>query len=595
MTTTVQVQFGGRSGEVHELETNEDLVVVRTTHGGPIAEAKMALTSRSRSALKLVEPVVRFPAAGVEVFHVRSGGRAARDEVRRSLEQDPLVRFAGRVLADPVYRPSAGHAATTAGAATQKEPVIYTENVFVKFEASVKDTTVRRILAAHKLDVKRKVGYIDNAWFVQAPRDIGLDVFPLALELLRKQAAVEFCHPELIRRRELRGAFPQQWHLARATVNGTVIDAHANVKAAWRLSRGRGVVIAVIDDGVDIDHAEFQSRDKIVHPLDATPGAIDRSDPRPRGLGDNHGTACAGVACADGRKGAAGVAPAARLMPIRLSDDLGSQGEADAFAWAADHGADVISCSWGPPDGEWWNPKHPGHRARVALSDNTRLALEYAISKGRNGKGCVVCFAAGNGNESADNDGYVSHPGVIAVAACNDTGTRSVYSDTGKALWCAFPSNDFDLAKIARLPSPRPQGGVWNEDHPKPKTKGIWTTDRSGWYGYNRGASGDAKGDYTDGFGGTSSAAPGVAGVAALVLARNPGLRQEEVRDILKRACDEIDTANGAYDPATGHSRLYGYGRINARKAVELAKRPHTKSSRPKKMTSRNSGKRRAS
>jgi subtilisin family serine protease len=282
-------------------------------------------------------------------------------------------------------------------------------------------------------------------------------------------------------------------------------------------------------------------------------------------------------------------------MPIRLSDDLGSQGEADAFAWAADHGADVISCSWGPPDGEWWNPKHPGHRARVALSDNTRLALEYAISKGRNGKGCVVCFAAGNGNESADNDGYVSHPGVIAVAACNDTGTRSVYSDTGKALWCAFPSNDFDLAKIARLPSPRPQGGVWNEDHPKPKTKGIWTTDRSGWYGYNRGASGDAKGDYTDGFGGTSSAAPGVAGVAALVLARNPGLRQEEVRDILKRACDEIDTANGAYDPATGHSRLYGYGRINARKAVELAKRPHTKSSRPKKMTSRNSGKRRAS
>jgi subtilisin family serine protease len=162
---------------------------------------------------------------------------------------------------------------------------------------------------------------------------------------------------------------------------------------------------------------------------------------------------------------------------------------------------------------------------------------------------------------------------VVAVAACNDTGTRSVYSDTGKALWCAFPSNDFDLAKIARLPSPRPHGGVWNEDHPEPKTKGIWTTDRSGWHGYNRGASGDAKGDYTDGFGGTSSAAPGVAGDAALVLARNPGLRQEDVRDILKRACDQIDTANGAYDPATGHSRLYGYGRVNARKAVELAGR----------------------
>jgi subtilisin family serine protease len=576
MTTTVQVQFGGRSGEVYDLQTNEDLVAVRTTHVGPIAEARMALTSRSRSALKLVEPVVRFAAAGVEVFHVRSGGQAARDQVRKSLKQDPMIRFAGRVLADPVYQPAKGSAATTPGAATQKEAVIYTENVFVKFEASVKDAAVRRILAAYKLAVKRSVGYIDNAWFVQAPRNIGLEVFPLALELLRKEAAVEFCHPELIRRREKRVAFPQQWHLARSTIDGTVIDAHANVKAAWRLSRGRGVVIAVIDDGVDIDHEEFQSRGKIVHPLDATPGAIDVSDPRPRGLADNHGTACAGVACADGRKGASGVAPAARLMPIRLSDDLGSQGEADAFAWAADHGADVISCSWGPPDGEWWNPKHPGHRARVALGDNTRLALEYAIAKGRNGKGCVVCFAAGNGNESADNDGYVSHPGVIAVAACNDTGRRSVYSDTGKALWCAFPSNDFDLEKITRLPSPRPQGGVWTEDHPKPKTKGIWTTDRSGWHGYNRGASGDAKGHYTEAFGGTSSATPGVAGVAALVLARNPGLRQEEVRDILKRACDRIDTANGAYDPATGHSRLYGFGRINARKAVELAGRPRT-------------------
>ena len=417
---------------------------------------------------------------------------------------------------------------------------------------------------------------------MQAPEDIGLEVFPLALDLLRKETAVEYCHPELIRRRELRVAFPQQWHLAPSTFGTTVIDANANVKAAWRLSRGGGIVIAVIDDGVDIDHEEFRSRGKIVHPLDATPGAIDVSNPRPRGLYDNHGTACAGVACADGRKGASGVAPAARLMPIRLSDDLGSQGEADAFAWAADHGADVISCSWGPPDGDWWDPEHPGHRAKVALGDNTRLALQYAITNGRGGKGCVVCFAAGNGNESADNDGYISHPGVIAVAACNDTGRRSVYSDTGKAIWCAFPSNDFALQKVAQLPSPPPQGGVWDKDHPKAMTTGIWTTDRSGWHGYNRGASGDANGHYTQGFGGTSSATPGVAGVAALVLARNENLRQEEVRDILKRACDQIDATNGDYDPATGHSELYGYGRINALKAVQLATPARTVKPKPK-------------
>jgi subtilisin family serine protease len=62
--------------------------------------------------------------------------------------------------------------------------------------------------------------------------------------------------------------------------------------------------------------------------------------------GDNHGTARAGVACANGIEGASGVAPLAKLMPISLADGLGSVREAEAFRWAADNGADVISCSW---------------------------------------------------------------------------------------------------------------------------------------------------------------------------------------------------------------------------------------------------------
>ena len=85
-------------------------------------------------------------------------------------------------------------------------------------------------------------------------------------------------------------------------------------------------------------------------------------DPRPkdtfpsRRFGENHGTACAGVACANGIDGASGVAPQAKLMPIRLVSGLGSIQEAKAFKWAADNGADVISCSWGPPDGDWFDP-----------------------------------------------------------------------------------------------------------------------------------------------------------------------------------------------------------------------------------------------
>lgn len=84
--------------------------------------------------------------------------------------------------------------------------------------------------------------------------------------------------------------------------------------------------------------------------------------------------------------------------------------------------------------------------------------MEFAIKNGRNGKGCVICFAAGNGNESVNNDGYASYEKVIAVAACNDKGKKAPYSDFGPAVWCAFPSSNV-------FPS---------------LTPGIWTTDRSG-------------------------------------------------------------------------------------------------------------------
>lgn len=234
-------------------------------------------------------------------------------------------------------------------------------------------------------------------------------------------------------------------------------------------------------------------------------------------------------------------------MPIRHASSLGSQAEADAFVWAADHGADVISCSWGPADGTWWQPSDPQHNAVVALPDSTRLAINYAINKGRNGKGCVITWAAGNGNESVDNDHYASYDKVIAVAACNDRGTKSVYSDYGNANWCAFPSSDFG---------------------PTVKTPGIWTTDRSGTPGYSTG-------DYANDFGGTSSACPGAAGVAALVLARNPELRWDEAKDILKRCCDKIDQAGGNYN-ANGRSPIYGYGRLNAKSAVDLALPPQS-------------------
>jgi hypothetical protein len=172
------------------------------------------------------------------------------------------------------------------------------------------------------------------------------------------------------------------------------------------------------------------------------------------------------------------------------------------------------------------------------------------MTKGRKGRGCVVLFAAGNGNEETENDGYVSYPPIIAVAACNDSGKRAIYSDYGKAVWVSFPSRDFGWKPFK---------------HPQPLTPGILTTDRLAANGYQTT-------DYHEAFSGTSSACPGVAGVVGLMLAANQDLTPAQVKEILKDTAEKIDTENGEYD-ISGHSPMYGYGRIHAGRAVATAQK----------------------
>ncbi len=540
----LKIHYESKETPAFTLEDGPDLLAVRT-------RSRRSL-GRSRGPVPLPLPpeiadavvVAAFPEAGVEVFRVPVGEGVPDVQARKlALRAHPDVRFAGGVLIDPVSR----------------EPVLYTENVFVKFVEDAEPEACEQTIRAAGLEIRERVGYAANAWFTAAPEGTGRAVFGI-VDALLALPEVMFCHPELIREAEVKAIAPQQWHLARTTIGGVDVDQSASVAAAHALSTGAGVIIAVIDDGVDVDHPEFLGR--IVAPRDASRHT---GDPRPRDEfgtgpdhGDNHGTACAGVACAAGRAGASGVAPDARLMPIRLASALGSKNEAEAFQWAADHGADVISCSWGPRDGAWYDAGDPLHRSRIPLPTSTRLAIEYAARRGRSGKGCVVLFAAGNGNEPVENDGYASNPDVIAVAACNDRGRKSVYSDHGAAVWCAFPSSDFGHPPL---------------ESPEPLTPGIWTTDRTGTAGYNDGdpRDGDAAGLFTNSFGGTSSACPGAAGVAALILATNPALTAAGVRDILRRCCDRIDPEGGGYD-ASGRSVKYGYGRLNARRAVELAR-----------------------
>ncbi len=536
-----QFTYGGKNGTSFNLTEAKELVVIRTNEAAAIQQ--LPLSSQSRSLLPSLMPVAAFPEANVTVYRCMAmddnSPMAMRNAIRRTLKDEDAIKFAGRVLTDP----------------TTGSIVVYTENLYLQFKEEAKKAECKAVMKKHGIVIKEDLGITKHSYFVEGPAGTGLKVFELAAQLL-KEPLVACCHPELVRERKYKFVHPMQWHLKPTVVNGMPINQHVDAESAWEITKGKDITIAVLDDGVDEAHEEFKG--KIVAPRDTVQNV---DDANPKHVADRHGTACAGVACASGKKKAQGVAPEAKLMPIRLGS-IGSVSEAKAFKWAADNGADVISCSWGPMDGSWWNPNDPLHFSLSRIPDSAKAAIDYAIEKGRGGKGCVITWAAGNGNEDVKFDEYASYDKVIAVAACNDMGKRSVYSDFGEAVWCCFPSNDFHMPEM---------------NHSRPLTPGIWTTDRSGNRGYNSGGFdaehivGDADGKYTATFGGTSSACPGVAGIAALMLAVNPDLTYSQVKEVMKNSCDRIDEEFGNYD-SNGHSPFYGYGRINALKAVQNAK-----------------------
>lgn len=319
-----QIKYGGKHGTSIQYEVDPDLLAVRTRskrsfRAGSVLRPEAAI-------LDDMDVVAEFPEAGVEVFRKRAGSKVAVKSVKAALRKAPDTRFAGSVLVNTQSR----------------EPIVYTENLFIKFRDEEEREDCLQVIQAAGLIVKRELTYATNAFFVEAPEGTGQGVFDIANKLLARED-VELCHPEVVEPAARRKVFDAQWHLKSTTVNGQAINASANVEAAHALSQGEGIIIAVIDDGFDLAHEEFSSSGKIVAPQDFRGGDDDPS----AGPGDDHGSACAGVACADGRFGASGVAPKARLMPLRMPLSINSQRLADAFAWAADQGADIISNSWG--------------------------------------------------------------------------------------------------------------------------------------------------------------------------------------------------------------------------------------------------------
>jgi subtilisin-like proprotein convertase family protein len=265
-------------------------------------------------------------------------------------------------------------------------------------------------------------------------------------------------------------------------------------------------------------------------------------------------------------------------MPLRMTGFLDDAAIEEMFRWAMQQGAAVISCRWSPA------------AIKYPLSLRQRLVLTQAATQGRDGKGCVIVFSAGNANRPVHGtvnerdwprnavsgrtewlSGFAVHPDVITVSACTSLNGKSAYSNWGRDVAVAAPSNNghptVSLPETGSIKTGPPIATAT-------PGRGMVTSDRTGTAGYDRDA-------YTHTFGGTSSACPEVAGVAALVLSANPSLTARAVKQILQQTADKITdttpdpqlgTRYGTYDQQ-GHSQWFGYGRVNAYRAVMEAKR----------------------
>jgi thermitase len=394
--------------------------------------------------------------------------------------------------------------------------LIETDVATVQLNAAVttKQRTAERVLAEDGLKIIHRLSFAPHLYTVQLPSGRSL---PETIEALQaKTHRYVFAEPNMLERISGRQApndplFGVQWQHD---------DNHGlHSLAAWDIANGEGVRIAIIDEGMKVNHDDL--KDGIVGggyfdyipPGAGTATFIrfhpDMTDFPPSG----HGTACMGMAGSrqNNGNGGSGIAPKSELLAIACTSDLTGTQEtlARSIEYALNpqqvdpggitRGADVISCSLD---------------TFYHLTSVLRLAIESAAN-GRYGLGVPIFWAVNNRNVALSLDPVCSLPGVIAVGKSNED---------GYVFRCARGEKLEFLAPGVNVIGPA-----------------LWT-DNDDWTG-------------------TSFATPLAAGVAALVLQKHPEWTAAQVLQRLRNTCDM------PLHPANQNDR-YGHGRINAYRAV---------------------------
>ena len=292
--------------------------------------------------------------------------------------------------------------------------------------------------------------------------------------------------------------FDQQWGLH----NNQHIGIDISVTSAWDYATGKGVKIAILDTGVDMNHIDLASNISSLS-FDTETGTS------PSVFYRSHATHCAGIAAAVKDNGIqiAGVAPEATIVSVSnsLYSTFNSQlKRADGIVWAYQNGVDIISNSW----------KSGNHHSAIDE------AIQDAFRYGRNGKGCVITFSSGNNSWSNIQYPANCNDTILAVGAIDSIGARALFSNYGAGLDLVAPGVNI----LSTLPN-----------------------DQTGYKS------------------GTSMACPHVAGVAALILERNPELTVTQVNSIICSNAKKLPGVNfNETKPDGTWNNEYGYGLVDA-------------------------------
>lgn len=537
------------------------------------------------------------PHARMKLLRVAKTSAAGKVAIRR----DPVIQDVR-----PVYRFEGLDA-----------PAMSTGTIAAKLRPNVSDAAREQLWKDHGIAKVEPIIGQPRAYRL-TPVDEDDDEVLLS-EVLSGDARVLWAQPNFRRAVDTRQVTPSdplyrlQWHLNNTGQVGGREGADIDALEAWAITGGEGILFGTFDDSCDVDHEDL--RDNYIgvgQDASLESNAEGADDPRPKEVGDRHGTAVMGLAVARANNlGVRGVAHAAQFTASRGLGDIVTDVEvARVFTFARQQNVDVHINSWG-----FFGPDP------AVVVDSLDLAFREGRNKGDldgdgddDPLGMVIVFASGN-------DGVQLSPGfelsmlhqVIGVGASNDEDVRSSYSNYGTGIDVLAPSNDILGICIIIQPGSCTAQGVCNagnlgavctadeqcnigfcatgsaactvNEQCGDFRADLVTTDNTDSQnaidlGYNVGGFSadefnrqevEPTGKYTGSFGGTSGACPIAAGVAGLVLSVNPMLSATDVRLILEHTADRISPAVATYNTITSRSLRYGYGRINAGGAVEAA------------------------